>query len=177
MNLITSGVMNGLMGASSLIQLTKVPMAVYSLEAAKQNPNQAVLERSSGYAGDTMTEAMEETKKAGDELQKAKIEAAAQEKAENAAKLEQAGKEKPSKVDESNDTTVKQPVDTIVISEEGKLAISNETANKVPQTEVTDAPANTENVQAAAIEPKVYSSSGKVAAIVVNVQHKISVRA
>lgn len=77
MNLISSGVMNGLMGASLQIKLARVKMATYSNESAKQNPNLSVLERTSGYASDTMSIAMEETEKVSAELGKAKAEATA----------------------------------------------------------------------------------------------------
>lgn len=177
MNLLTSGVMSSMLGASSQMQLARVPTAIYTREAAKLKPDQEVLERSSGYASKTMATAMEETQKTGAALEKAQAEAAAQEKAENTAKLEQSTNEKADTSVPDKGAIVKQPDDTIEISEEGKTAISGNAENKIPKPAPTDAAAPPIEVNTTVIEPKVYSSKGTVTVLLVKPEHQFSVKA
>lgn len=177
MSLLTSGVMSGMLGAASQLQLSRVPTAIYSREAARLSPNQEALERSGGYASKTMAAAMEETEKTGAALENAQAEAAAQEKAENTARLEQSANKKPDTFKPETGATVKQPNDTTEISEEGKVAASGGAGSKPTEAVPADAAGTPAEVNAAAIEPKVYSSNGAVTVMLVKPERQFSAKA
>lgn len=102
MNLLTSGVMSGLVGAHNNVKLAEVPMGIYTAESKKRNPDEAKIKRALGYATDSMKSAMEEAEKAKKELGKAIVAAREQEKAEAEAKIKKGQKDKEAKAE--NDT-------------------------------------------------------------------------
>jgi len=177
MDLLTSGVMSGIIGAESQMKIANVSMAVYSKEASKRNPDQDKLNRALGYTNDSIKAAMKESKKAGKELEKAQIAAKEQEKVERAAQLEKAIKEKVNDTkDESKVNKSNKDGDTIEITDAGKVALSNENDVKTEQTKNAEVDVTTADNQASEVIPKTYSNSGKATVIVASIEHKISVK-
>lgn len=184
MDLLTSGVVRGLVGAASKMKLSDVSMGVYEVESKKLHPDMDKLKRSLGYASDAMSEASKDTKKSAEELKKAQLDAREEEKAERQAETQTSG-------DASTDnkiSKVNKDGDTVTISEAGKSAAvsASNNSSKTNKTENVQADdVQTEDAQTdvknADTEGKavheVYSPSGKVTAMKSKIRNKISVRA
>lgn len=144
-----AGSMEGLIGASVNMKLSKTPMRVY--KEAERKGDTAVMERAMGYATDFQEKAHEYSDKAQEELAKELKE----ERKEQELKREQAiekrkeeAKEYKEKLQESNKSDV-QNADSVEISEEGKVTLKNNAQTK----ETTAVIENT--------DVKVYTSEGK----------------
>lgn len=169
MNLLTPGVMSGLIGASSLIQSTNASMALYSREAAKRNPDLDMMGRALGNVGNAQAAARRESDRAGAELEAAQAKAKAKEKAEQEAKLR---KEQAEKL-RAQQEYARAPIDDKVeISEEGQFVLrSSATAGQAAG--IVSAPVDV--AVDAAYEPKLYTSAGTVQTVAVDVPPAISV--
>ncbi|MTI60757.1 MAG: hypothetical protein FH762_12445 [Firmicutes bacterium] len=90
MNLLTSGVAQGMVSASLHMKSANVAMGVYHQEKAKgDKANKAAMESSTGLARDSMNSAAESTKQAQEALREAQKEARKQAKAEQEAAIEE----------------------------------------------------------------------------------------
>jgi len=170
MNLLTPGVMSGLIGASSLLQSTNATMALYSKEAAKLNPDQGVMGRALGYVGSVQASARIESEKAGEELEEAQAEAKEKEKAEKEAKLRKESEEKLQARQEYAKTPI--DVDTVEISEEGQTVLRSHASSGMGE------PSGSVPVEARSgdsYDPKTYTSTGAVQSAVVIAPPAISV--
>lgn len=158
MNILTPGVMNGLIGASNYMHASNTPMAVYNMEAAKINPDTEKMGRALGVAGNALNSARSESDNATAELEKAKEQANKEEKAEQEAKLQK---------------DANKPADKVEISEEGQLALKGNDPASVQQNlaavEIKSQPA---------VEPKIYTSDGKAFTVSadINISPAFSVR-
>ncbi|QTL98451.1 hypothetical protein GM661_10960 [Iocasia frigidifontis] len=90
MSLLTSGVVQGMVGASLHMKSANVAMGIYHQEKAKgAKANQSILESSSGLARDSMNSAAESNKQAQEALREAQKEARKQAQAEQEAAIEE----------------------------------------------------------------------------------------
>lgn len=172
MNLLTPGVMSGLIGASSLIQASNASMAIYSKEAAKLNPDMEMMGRALGYVNSAMASARIESSKAGEELEAAQAKEKAKEKAEQEAKLQ---KELADKA-RAQQEYARKPVDVekVEISEEGQYVLRSSAAASAQQAYGMDS-APIDVKAGAALEPQIYTSAGTAQAVAVEVPATISV--
>ena len=120
-----AGSMEGLIGASQNMKLTRTPMRVY--KEAEHRGDTETMERAMGYVTDFQEKAHEHSEKAQEELAKELKE----EREEQELKREQATtkrkeetKEYREKVQESNKSDI-QGIDSAEISEEGKEILKN----------------------------------------------------
>lgn len=144
-----AGSMEGLIGASLNMKLSRTPMRVYK-EAELKGDTEA-MERAMGYVTDFQEKAHECSDKAQEELAKElKAERKEQElKREQAIeKRKEEAKEYEEKLQESNKSDV-QKADSVEISEEGKVTLKNNVQTK-------DSTMGIENT-----DVKVYTSEGK----------------
>ncbi|MFC4599633.1 hypothetical protein [Cohnella hongkongensis] len=166
MNLLTPGVMAGLIGASSHVQSTQASMAIYSQEAAKRKPNMEMMGRAIGYVGNALAAAKSEIDKAAEELEAAREKAEAEAEAEEAKLREEAAEKLRDQQEHAS-----APVDgvTVEISEEGQLVFKNSHTSGA-------AAAPTEGKAAIAHEPKIYSSSGASRSASAGAEPAVSIR-
>ena len=125
-----AGSMEGLIGASLNMKLSRTPMRVYK-EAELKGDTEA-MERAMGYVTDFQEKAHECSDKAQEELAKElKAERKEQElKREQAIeKRKEEAKEYEEKLQESNKSDV-QKADSVEISEEGKVTLKNNVQTK-----------------------------------------------
>ncbi len=144
-----AGSIEGLIGASVNMKLSKTPMRVY--KEAERKGDTAVMERAMGYVTDFQEKAQEYSDKAQEEIAKELKE----ERQEQELKRDQAletrkeeAKEYKEKLQESNKSAI-QKADSAEISEEGKVVLKNNALTKEPTAVV-------ENT-----DVKVYTSEGK----------------
>lgn len=144
-----AGSMEGLIGASLNMKLSRTPMRVY--KEAELKGDTETMERAMGYVTDFQEKAHECSDKAQEELAKEMKE----ERKEQELKREQAiekrkeeTKEYKEKLQESNKSDIKKS-DSVEISEDGKVALKNnvQTEEFTPILENTDV--------------KMYTSEGK----------------
>lgn len=135
-----AGSMEGLIGASLNMKLSRTPMRVYK-EAELKGDTEA-MERAMGYVTDFQEKAHECSNKAQEEL----VKELKEERKEQELKWEQAiekrkeeAKEYKEKLQGSNKSDV-QKADSVEISEEGKVTLKNnvQTKNSTMDTENTD---------------------------------------
>ena len=144
-----AGSMEGLIGASVNMNLSKTPMRVY--KEAEREGNTEKMERAMGYVTEFQEKAHEYSDKAQEELAKELKE----ERKEQELKREQAiekrkeeTKEYKEKLQESNKFDIRE-ADSVQISEEGKMVLKNNVQTKESTTVV-------ENT-----DVKVYTSEGR----------------
>ncbi|MDE6435807.1 MAG: hypothetical protein K2L07_16475 [Lachnospiraceae bacterium] len=144
-----AGSMEGLIGASVNMNLSKTPMRVY--KEAEREGDTAKMERAMGYVTEFQEKAHEYSDKAQEELAKELKE----ERKEQELKREQAiekrkeeTKEYKEKLQESNKSDIRE-ADSVQISEEGKKVLKNNVQTKEPTAVV-------ENT-----DVKVYTSEGR----------------
>lgn len=120
-----AGSMEGLIGASINMEISKTPMRVY--KEAERRGDTAVMERAMGYVADFQEKAKECSDRAHEELAKELKE----ERKEQEIKREQAtqkrreeAKENREKIQEKNKFDV-SATDSVEISEEGKVELKN----------------------------------------------------
>ncbi|MCM3701746.1 hypothetical protein [Paenibacillus macerans] len=169
MNILTPGVISGLIGASNYMHASNTPMAVYNKEAAKINPDTEKMGRALGVAGNALNSARSESDNAAEELEKAQEQAKKQEKAEQEAKLQ---KDMEAKIKEQQEVA-NQPADTVEISKEGQLALhGNDPASAQRNPDAVEAKSQP------AVEPKIYTSDGTAFTVSadINISPAISVR-
>jgi len=172
MNLLTAGVMTGLIRASSLVESTNATMALYSKEAAKRNPDLDLMGRALGYVGSVQASAKKESDKAGEELEAAQAKAKAEEKAEKEAKLRKESEEKLKAQQEYARTPI--DLDTVEISEEGQYVLrSNTSSGMGDPAGMSSAPADLRSE--ASSDPKTYTSTGVVQSSAVTTSPVISI--
>jgi parvulin-like peptidyl-prolyl isomerase len=145
-----AGSMEGLIGASQNMKLSRTPMRVY--KEAELRGDTATMERAMGYVTDFEKKANECSDKAQEELAKELKE----ERKEQELKREQAiekrkeeAKENKEKLQESNKSDI-QKADSVEISEEGKIVLKN-------NAQIIEPTAVVENT-----DVKVYTSEGKL---------------
>ncbi|RRJ63548.1 hypothetical protein EHV15_11905 [Paenibacillus oralis] len=163
MNILTPGVISGLIGASNYMHASNAPMAVYNKEAAKINPDTEKMGRALGVAGNALNSARSESDNAAEELEKAKEQATKTEQAEQEAKLQ---KDMEAKIKAQREVA-NQPADTVEISNEARLVSGNNDPASVQQNTGSDT-----------IEPKIYTSDGTAFTVSadINISPVISVR-
>ena len=171
MNLMTSGVVSGLVGAATKMKLSDVSMGIYQVESKKLHPDTGKMQRALGYACDSMKDAKNEKDKTGTELEKAQIEAHEEEKAQNAADVQNAGNTNTDK----KVVNVSKDGDTAEISEAGKAAAASDV--KTEDHSKVKASPNEKHSDTKESEPEVYLPSGKAKAVKVHMAHKVSVTA
>jgi len=135
-----AGSMEGLIGASINMKISKTPMRVY--KEAERRGDTAGMERAMGYVTDFQEKAKEYSDKAQEELAKElKEERKEQEikREQTVEKCKTEQKEQEKKIQENNKSDV-QSTDSIEISEEGKVVFQNnsQTEESVPIVESTD---------------------------------------
>lgn len=173
MDLLTPGVIKGLIGASSYMKIADVAMGVYS--KAKNKGDESTMKRALGYANDSMDSAEKDSKEAQEALKEAqenaKIQAQAEQQAAMSKKAQEAAQAKkiPDQTQETAQTkqqTVNNPTpaDTVEISSEGKDAYqgsaqAENVQNVVPQTN-TDIPVQSGNTPLT--EAKIYTPKGDI---------------
>lgn len=184
MDLLTGGVVRGLVGAATKMKLSDVSMGIYEVESKKLHPDMDKLNRSLGYASDAMSEANKEKEKSAEELKKAQLDAREEEKAERQAETQTSG---DTSIDNKN-CRVNKDGDTVTISEAGKSAAVSASNNSPKTIKVENVQADDVQTEDAQTDVKnadtdetavheVYSHSGKVAAMKSKIRNKISVRA
>lgn len=137
MNLLTAGVMQGLMGANSFRKSADVAMGVY--QHAKIKNREDIMKRSLGYAMGSVSSALESSKKAQKALKEAQKEAKEEAKAEQQAAIEKRRQEAAQNKKEQQEATRKQTIgDTVEISNEGQTGIDiKDHVKQVQDTEKT----------------------------------------
>lgn len=155
--------MEGLIGARTNMELLNTPLRVY--KEARLKGDTAMMERAMGYMGEVHEDAFdykkeadegmkkdaEETRKIAEEQREEMIKNRREEREEQQKKLEEERKEK-------ND----QAVDTVEISEEGKVLLKENTAVEDISSDGTDTEADASSKPKADLEPVFYSSVGEV---------------
>lgn len=155
--------MEGLIGARTNMELLNTPFRVY--KEARLKGDTAMMERAMGYMGEVHEDAFdykkeadegmkkdaEETRKIAEEQREEMIKNRREEREEQQKKLEEERKEK-------ND----QAVDTVEISEEGKVLLKENTAVEDISSDGTDTEADASSKPKADLEPVFYSSVGEV---------------
>ncbi|AIQ12441.1 hypothetical protein [Paenibacillus durus] len=154
MNIMTAGVIQGLIGASGYMKTADVAMGVY--EIGKNKNDEAVMNRALGYATGSLSSATEFSNEANRALKEAQIEAGKKAKAEREEALEERRREKAAELKAEGQTEgYSSKVDTVEISAEGLASLHAESYAEI------DAP-----VAAAAektvSQPKVYSPQGDI---------------
>lgn len=158
--------MEGLIGARTNMEMLNTPLRVFK-EARLKNDT-AMMERAMGYMGDFhedayeykkeadegMKQDAEETRKIAEKQREEMIQNLREEREEQQKKLEEERKE--NKGD--------QPVDTVEISEDGKVLLkeNTQTAEAGPETDGVDLDAGAQARPKADLEPVFYSSAGEV---------------
>jgi hypothetical protein len=84
-DLLTAGVMKGMIGASSYMKMADVSMGVY--KQAQGRGDEATMERAWGYTADSMSGAKVDSEKAQEALEEAQMKARELAKAEQQADL------------------------------------------------------------------------------------------
>ncbi|MBA9086363.1 F0F1-type ATP synthase epsilon subunit [Fontibacillus solani] len=154
MNLLTPGVMQGLIGASGHMKTAGVSMGVY--EIAKNKNDELTMNRAIGYTTDSLKSAAKSSAEAGKALKEAQIEANRKAKAEQEAALEESRRQKAAELKaESQARGDSSSADTIEISAEGRAVFNVEARSEIDVPVV----AHTEKVVS---EPKVYSPQGDI---------------
>lgn len=155
--------MEGLIGARTNMELLNTPFRVF--KEARRKGDTAMMERAMGYMGDFhedayeykaeadegMKEDAEETRKIAKEQQEEMIENRREEREEQQKKLEEERKE--NKGD--------QIVDTVEISEDGKVLLKENTAAEGTDSDGKDTETAEPSKPKADLEPVFYSSTGK----------------
>lgn len=155
--------MEGLIGARTNMELLNTPFRVY--KEARLKGDTAMMERAMGYIGEVHEDALdykkeadegmkkdvEETRKIAEKQREEMIENRREERKEQQKKLEEKRKEK-------NDQTV----DTVEISEEGKVLLKENTAVEDISSGGTATETEASSKPKADLEPVFYSSVGEV---------------
>lgn len=146
-----AGSMEGLIGASINLKISKTPMRVYK-EAARRGDT-AVMERAMGYVTDFQKKAKECSDKAQEELPKELEEERREQEIQREKAIEKRKKEQKEyeeKMQEGSTSDI-STADSVEISDEGKAILKNNTQPKktAPIAESTDV--------------KMYTSEGKPA--------------
>lgn len=143
-----AGSMEGLIGASINMKLTRTPMRVF--KEAERRGDTEVMERAMGYVTDFQEKAHECSDRAQEELAKElKEERKEQEiRRQQALERKEETKEYAEKIQENNKSNI-SATDRVEISEEGKIVLKNNS-----QTEETTSIVETTDV-------KMYTSEGK----------------
>lgn len=155
--------MEGLIGARTNMELLNTPFRVY--KEARLKGDTAMMERAMGYMGEVHEDAFdykkeadegmkkdaEQTRKIAEEQREEMIKNRREEREEQQKKLEEERKEK-------ND----QAVDTVEISEEGKVLLKENTAAEDISSDVRDTETEAASKPKADLEPVFYSSVGEV---------------
>lgn len=161
MDYLTAGVAKGLLGASNYLKYADVAMGVY--QQAKAEGDQEKMKRALGYATDSMTSAVHSTEDAQEALEKAKIQAREEEKAEQKAALEEQPN-KPSQQAESNKHTATKPaaVDTVKISKEAQAAIEGTVSDELSPDAVSTTNTASNQPAQGSVTIQIYTPQGKV---------------
>ncbi len=159
-----AGSMEGLIGASANMSLSKTPMRVY--KDAEHRGDTAVMERAMGYVTEFQDRAQEYSDKAQEEL----VKELKEERREQELKREQAvekrreeAKEYKEKLQESNESDI-QKADSVEISEEGKAALLNNAQTKESSAvaEISDVKAYTSEGKSMSTEAASFSVDVKI---------------
>lgn len=156
--------MEGLIGARTNMEMLNTPFRVF--KEARRKGDTAMMERAMGYMGDFYEDAyeykevadegmkkdVEETRKIAEEQREEMIQNRRDEREEQQKKLEEERKEN------KGDNIV----DTVEISEDGKVLLKENTQTEVPDADGTDVEADASPKPKADLEPVFYSSAGEV---------------
>lgn len=156
--------MEGLIGARTNIELLNTPFRVY--KEARLKGDTAMMERAMGYMGEVHEDAFkykeeadegmkkdaEETRKIAEKQREEMIKNRREEREEQQKKLEEERKENKDN----------KAVDTVEISEEGKVLLKENTAAEDISSDGTDTETDASSKPKADLEPVFYSSVGEV---------------
>lgn len=156
--------MEGLIGARTNMEMLNTPFRVF--KEARLKGDTAMMERAMGYMGDFhedayeykevadegMKEDAEETRKIAEEQREEMIKNRREEREELQKKLEEERKEN------KNDKIV----DTVEISEDGKVLLKGSAGAEDTVSDATDVEPDTSSKPKADLEPVFYSSAGEV---------------
>lgn len=156
--------MEGLIGARTNMEMLNTPFRVFK-EARLKNDT-AMMERAMGYMGDFHEDAyeykevadegmkkdLEETREIAEKQREEMIQKRREEREEQQKKLEEERKE--NKGDKA--------VDTVEISEDGKVLLKENTSAKDTVSDGTDTETDTSAKLGADLEPVFYSSAGEI---------------
>lgn len=157
MNLLTSGVMQSLVGASTSLKSADVSMSVY--QQAKNKGDSTTMERALGYTCDSMNDAAKAKTQAQQALEESQAEAKDQAKAEQKTELQQAADKTHLKTPSQSANNKKaSSADTVEISKEGKASLDSQTSD-IPNAASSDIPAPVVTQEAGT---KVYTPEGKI---------------
>ena len=158
-----AGSMEGLIGASVNMKLSRTPMRVF--KEAERIGDTEKMKRAMGYVTEFQEKAQECSDRAQEELAKElKEERKEQEiKRQQALERKEETKEYVEKIQERNKSDVPE-TDRVEISEEGKVALKNnsQTEETIPIVENTDAKLYTSEGKAIPIGPTVESDNKKI---------------
>lgn len=143
-----AGSMEGLIGASVNMKLSRTPMRVY--REAERRGDTAVMKRAMGYVTDFQEKAYECSDRAQEELAKElKEERKEQEiRREQALERKETAKEYVEKIQENNKSDILE-TDSVEISEEGRTVLNNNSRTEEPITIIRNT------------DVKMYTSEGK----------------
>lgn len=145
--------MEGLVGASTNMNLVNTPMRVF--KEARRKGDTATMERAMGYAGEFADKAQEYKTKADEGMKEEAKEAREKEKLEREKAIEKRKEERENleaRIEESKDAKV----DTVEVSEEGKILLKDTVAS---DEVVTGSEAGKPDVGK---EPVIYTKTGEV---------------
>lgn len=158
-----AGSMEGLIGASLNMKLTRTPMRVFR-EAERRGDTDA-MKRSMGYVTDFQEKAQECSDRAQEELGKELEEERREEeiRRKKAQERGEAAKEYAEKVQKKNEPDSSEK-DSVEISEEGKVVLKNSSRMEeyTPPLEKTDVKMYTEEGKAVQAEPAEESDERKI---------------
>lgn len=156
MNMLNAGVMNGLIGAATMMNATDTSMSLY--QQAKSKGNQQVMGSALGYAAASAGSAAQYAKQAEEALKQAQLEAKEQAKADQEAALEGKRAEAAAQKAAAEHQAASQPspVDEVKISAEAQAALAIEA-----QPAVSEAPTAPHTTGTAQPVVKVYTPQGQ----------------
>lgn len=145
--------MEGLVGASTNMNLVNTPMRVF--KEARRKGDTATMERAMGYAGEFADKAQEYKTKADEGMKEDAKEAREREKLEREKAIAKR-KEEREKLEERIEESKDVKVDTVEVSDEGKILLKD---TVVSDEAVTSSEAEkTDEVK----EPIIYTKTGEV---------------
>lgn len=156
--------MEGLIGARTNMELMNTPFRVF--KEARRKGDTEMMKRAMGYmneceedayeykeiADEGMKKDVEETRRIAEEQREEMIKNCREEREEQQKKLEEARQEKQDN----------KPVDTVEISEDGKVLLKENTQTAETDAEGTDVETDASQKPKADLEPVFYSSAGEV---------------
>lgn len=149
-----AGSMEGLIGASMNMELSRTPMRVF--KEAERRGDTETMKRAMGYVTDYQEKAKECSDRAQEELPKELKEERKEQaiRREQALERKEASKEYVEKIQENHNPDNPEK-DSVTISEEGKVSLKNNSQTEETAVEPTDVKMYTSEGSAVSIDPDV----------------------